>query len=158
VSSRNGQEWIQMGLSAFPGDRTSHVYVEIAPPNRDPMYLSVRPALRTRQHRFEVLELPHRPGWWQTRLDGRPVGPAVFLFGSHDRWGAQATAESWNDNSGACNVYAYSFASVEVAAAPGGTWQRIRRASSFEDAGYRLALRSRSDFVAATAWPAPAFP
>jgi hypothetical protein len=151
VSSGNGQAWIQTGVSAFPGDSASHVYVEIAAPNRDPQYLTVRSALPTgQQHRFAVLELAHRPGWWRAWLDGRPVTEPIFLVGSHGHWRAQATGESWNDNSGACNLYRYSFGQVELAAAPGGMWRTISRASRFQDSGYRLAWHSRSDFVAAS--------
>jgi hypothetical protein len=151
VSSPNGQEWIQIGVSAFPGDRMSHIYVEIAQPNRDPIYQTVRSTLPTHQHhRFAVVELADRPGWWQAWLDGSTVSPAVFLAGSHGGWHAQATAESWNDNSGACNAYTYSFDDVEVAAAPDGAWKRMGHANTFQGAGYRLARRSRSAFIAAS--------
>ena len=102
------------------------------------------------RHRFGVLELAHRPGWWRAWLDGKPVSQPIFLAGSHGRWHAQATAESWNDNSGACNLYAYSFKTVELAAAPGGAWQRLRRASIFQDPGYRLARHTRADFTASS--------
>ena len=151
VSSRNGQAWIQTGMSAFPGDATSHVYVEIAAPNDEPRYLTVREELPNgERHRFGILELAHRPGWWRAWLDGKPVSQPVFLAGSHGHWHAQATAESWNDNSGACNLYTYSFKTVELATAPGGMWQRLRRASIFQDPGYRLARPTRADFIASS--------
>ena len=151
VSSRNGQAWIQTGVSAFPGDATSHAYIEIAAPNGALRYVTVGDALPNGQrHRFGVLEIAQRPGWWRAWLDGKPVSRPVFLPGSHGRWHAQATGESWNDNSGACNLYAYSFESVDLATAPGGSWRRLRGGRVFEDPGYRLARDTHAGFVASS--------
>jgi hypothetical protein len=144
-----GESWIQIGLSAFPQDRTNHVYLEVARPGQPPVYTTVRAALPARQaHRFAVLELAGRPGWWRAWLDDRAVGRPVHLPGSHGRWHAQATAESWNDGTGACNLYAYAFRGVALANAPGGTWRYLTGGSSFADAGYRLTRLTGSSFVA----------
>jgi len=151
VASKNGQAWIQIGLSASPGYRTNEAYVEVAPPNRDPRYIIVRSAVPVgERHRFAVLEVAHRPGWWRAWLDGSPVSRPVLLTGSDGRWNAQVTAESYNDNSGACNLYAYSFGGVVLASAPGGIWRQLDAVSTFQDPGYRLVRRSRSEFVASS--------
>jgi hypothetical protein len=151
VASNNGQAWIQIGLSAFPGDRTNSVYLEFAQPNRDPRYIVLRTAVAVGEHhRFAVSELIHRPGWWQAWLDGSPVDRPVFLPGSHGHWRAQAVGESWNDNSGACNRYAYAFQRVALAPTPNRLWQGLDDVSSFSGAGYGLVWNSRSDFVAST--------
>src|SRR5205085_7394825 len=71
-------EWIQIGLSAFPEDHTNHVYMEVARPGAEPRYTLLRPVLPARQHhRFAVLELVRHPGWWRVWLDGSPVSRAV---------------------------------------------------------------------------------
>jgi hypothetical protein len=139
-------------MSAFQGDRTNHVYVEITLPRRQPLYFPIRTALPAgQQHRFAVLELAHRPGWWRAWLDGTPVSKPVYLPGSADgTWGAQVEAESWNDQATACNLYAYAFRGVKIAAARGGLWKPLTRASVFQDAGYRLRRHSGSDFLASS--------
>jgi hypothetical protein len=144
-----GATWLQIGLSAFPQDRTNHVYLEVARPGRPPVYTTVRTTLPARQsHRFAVLELAGRPSWWQARLDGRAVGGPVHLAGSHGRWHAQVTGESWNDGTGACNLYAYAFGRVALADEPGGAWRYLTGGRTFADAGYRLTWLTGSSFVA----------
>jgi len=151
VAAKNGEAWIQMGVSAHPGDRSNSVYLEFAQPNRDPRYIVLRTAVPVgERHRVAVTELANRPGWWRAWLDGAPVDRPVFLPGSHGHWRAQVMGESWNDNSGACNRYAYAFHSVALAPAPDRLWRRLGGVSSSWDAGYSLIWNSSSDFVAST--------
>src|SRR6266540_3556643 len=73
VAAKNGEAWIQVGLSASPGDRSNNVYLEFAQPNRDPRYIVLRTAVPVgERHRVAVTELEHRPGWWRAWLDGSP--------------------------------------------------------------------------------------
>jgi hypothetical protein len=157
VGVNGASTWIQIGMSAYPQDRTNHVYVEITRPGRDPVLKVVRATMPSGQsHRFAVLELARHPNWWRAWLDGKPASRAVFLPGSHGRWKAQVTAESWNEGSGACNLYAYSFRKISLASKPGGAWRTLTQASIFEDPGYRLAGHSRSAFLASsTVKPSP---
>jgi hypothetical protein len=151
AAAKNGEAWIQMGLSASPGDRSNNLYLEFAQPNRDPRYILLRTAVPVgERHRFAVRELEHRPGWWRAWLDGSPVDQPVFLPGSHGHWRAQVMGESWNDNSGACNRYSYAFNSVVLAPAPGGLWRELAGVRSTWDAGYGLIWNSSSAFTAST--------
>jgi hypothetical protein len=151
VVGANGDAWIQIGLAAFPGDRNNQVYLEYAPPGGDPRYVLLRSEVPVGQaHRVAVKEVPGRRSWWQAWLDGTPVGRAVFLVGSHRRWRAQVMGESWNDNSGACNAYAYAFHRVSLAQAPGPPWRQTDGLHSSSDAGYGVVWSSPSDFVASS--------
>jgi hypothetical protein len=148
VAARDGQAWIQIGLSAFPGDRSNQVYLEYAPPGGDPRYLTLRSVVPVGEaSRVAVKEVPGRRSWWQAWLDGSPVGRPVFLAGSHGRWAAQVMGESWNDNSGACNRYAYAFHRVSLAQAPGPPLRRPNGLRSSSDPGYSVVWNSPSDFV-----------
>lgn len=149
VVSRNATGWIQVGLSAFPGDRTNDVYLEYAAPGGDPQYTVLRTSVAVgERHRLAVSEISSRPGWWQASVDGFPAGRAVFLPGSDGRWRAQVLGESWNNESGACNAYSYGFSGVTLARTPNHHWAALGGYSSFEDAGYALTWRSASHFVA----------
>jgi hypothetical protein len=149
VSSNGGQGWIQVGLSALPGAQTNDIYVEYAVPGRDPQYSTLRSAVAVgERHQFAVSQLTRRPGFWQASVDGAPVGRPVFLPGSAGRWRAQALGESWNDNSGACNLYAYGFTGVALSPLP-SQWSPPAAFAAFQDAGYALSWRSPSDFIAA---------
>jgi hypothetical protein len=149
VASNSGDGWIQIGLSAMPGADTNDVYLEYAAPGHDPQYTTVRSAIPVgERHRFAVAELARRPGWWQASLDGTPVAAPVFLPGSDGRWRAQMLGESWNDNSGACNLYSYAFNAVALAQAPSLQWGHLDGFTSFQDAGYGLTWRSRAGFIA----------
>jgi hypothetical protein len=143
-------EWIQMGLTANPGDATSRIYYEIARPSRKTIYreLSRRVSVGE-QHRFAVLEVAHEPGWWRVALAGSPVSAPVFLPGSHARWTAQVVGESaGGGTSGACNQYAFAFGNVSLASAASSTWNPIGRIQLFQDPFYRFVRSSASSFVA----------
>jgi hypothetical protein len=148
VVSSDRQAWMQIGLWAFPAERANRVYLEYAAPGRDPRYVTLRAVVPVGEAtRVAVKEIAGRRSWWQAWLDGSPVGKPVYLAGSHGRWGAQVMGESWNDNSGACNRYAYAFRRVSLAQAPGRPTRRPEGLRSTSDAGYRLAWSSPSDFV-----------
>lgn len=154
INSPASDEWFQIGIVSFAGDSSSKIYIELARANQDPHYVALGSARIGKHHDFAVRELKRRPGWWQATLDGSAVGRPVYLAGSHGHWRAQVTGESWNDNSGACNLYTYSFRSVEFAFAPSGrTLSSEERIESFQDAGYRLAWSSRFDFIARSVLP-----
>ena len=148
---QNGRdEWIQIGLTANPGDTTSRIYYEIARPSRGTVYreLSHRVGVGE-QHRFALIELAGRPGWWSASLDGSRVTAPVFLPGSHASWKAQVVGESaGGGTSGSCNLYSYAFGNVSLASALSGAWGPVGSFQLFEDPFYRLVRNSASSFVA----------
>jgi hypothetical protein len=137
-------EWLQVGFSAFPSDRTSRIYYEVTVVGSAPKYVEldsdVKPGER---HSFKVLETDRRKGWWRVWVDGKAVTAPIHLPGSHGRWYPEAEAESWNGGVRACNTLRYRFSNVKLAHAPGGDWRPLRRSVSFHDAGYRLVQVSR---------------
>jgi len=141
-------EWIQVGLTANPGDTASRIYLEIARPSRRTVYRELSRRVRVgEQHRFALVELAKRPGWWRASVDGSPVAEPVFLLESHARWKAQVVGESaGGDTSGACNLYAYSFRNVSVA--HGGAWGPVGASQLFQDPFYRLVRNSPTSFNA----------
>lgn len=145
--------WIQVGLSAFRGDTSNRIYYEIAQPGREPVYRDLRMNVRPgERHRFAVVELPQRPGWWRISLDGTPVSAPVLMPGSHGRWTAQALGESWSGaTTGDCNAFAYSFGKVAVAGPGRREWAPAARVDVFTDEYYRLVRTSPSSFLAASA-------
>lgn len=151
VDPTSGSAWLQVGLSALPGNTTSQIYYEVAAPGQAPVYRDVRRFIATAEpHRFAVRELNRRPNWWRVWVDGRPVTAPIHLRGSHNRWTAQVLGESWaGTTSGACNGYAYSFSDVALfdaryreLAGLGGT--------AHTDPEYAVTRYSRSSFLAAS--------
>jgi hypothetical protein len=137
-------EWIQVGFSAFPNDHLSRIYYEVTVAGGDPRYVELDSAVKAgEKHSFKVLETAQRKGWWRVWLDGKAVSPAIHLPGSHDKWYAQAAAESWNGGVRACNTFHYRFANVRLAHAEGGDWQPLAQTIPFHDPGYRLVQTSR---------------
>src|SRR5579862_7080382 len=101
-------EWLQIGLSGFPG-LYSDVYYEVTLPNQAPAYHEVV-ANPPAGHAYKVAVLEERPNWWRVWLDGQPVSPAYYLPESHNAFMPIATAESWDGGTGgACNDFLYSF-------------------------------------------------
>jgi len=149
VVSGDRQAWMQIGLWASASDRANQVYLEYAPPGHDPRYVTLRAIVSVGEaSRVAVKEIAGRRSWWQAWLDGSRVGQPVYLAGSHGRWGAQVMGESWNDNSGACNRYAFAFRRVSLSQAPSRLTRRPEGLRSTSDAGYSLVWNSPSDFVA----------
>jgi hypothetical protein len=146
-------EWLQVGFSAFPSDRTSRIYYEVTVPGSDPRYVELNSSVKAgEKHSFKVLEMANRKAWWRVWLDGKAVSPAIHLPGSHGAWYPQAMAESWNGGVRACNAFNYRFSNVTQAHADGGDWRPLTRSVSFHDAGYRFVQTSRvpSNFLAAS--------
>jgi hypothetical protein len=143
-------EWIQIGVTANPGDTTSRIYYEIARPGRSTVYRELSHRVGVGEaHWFAVLELAGRPGWWRVSLDGLPISAPVFLPESHAKWNAQMIGESAGGaTSGACNLYAYAFGDVSLASAGSGAWGTVGPFHLFQDPFYRLVRKSATSFVA----------
>ena len=147
---RGSDEWIQIGLSGFPGVTGNDVYYEVALPHHYPAYHQVAADLPFgRTVKVAVLEMHNRPNWWRVWFDRHPVSRPIRLPDSHDRWSPIATAESWDGGSGgACNGFLYSFRDVAVAFAPGGGWRALARNDKIISSTTRL-RRARASFIAA---------
>jgi hypothetical protein len=148
--------WMQIGVSSFRGDATSRIYYEIARPGHKRIYREIRTGVAAGEsHRFVVLELRLRPGWWRAWLDGAPVTAPIFLPGSHDRLTAQVLGESWSGTTGgSCNLFSYGFGNVALAADGARAWTPLRNADLFQDANYRLTRQSSTSFSAGSVAPA----
>ena len=139
LGARGSDAWIQVGFSGFYGG-VSKLYYEVARPGAAPRYFDIDAAPTLGQpRRVEVAELAGRPNWWQVAVDGRVVGDAVHLPGSHGRWQPTATTESWNAGKGSCNRFSYRFEGVTVATRRG--WRKLTPGTVFQDPGYALRRR-----------------
>ena len=149
-AGRNGaDEWIQVGLSAFPGSSFSSLYYEVAQPNEAPRYYEVASGLPPgTMRKVAVVELARRHDWWQVWIDDHAVGAPVYLPGSHGAWRPMATTETWGAGSFVCNRFRYQFRSVSVATRPGGGWLPLQRSYTFQNHGYRIRRVGRATFVA----------
>ena len=137
-------EWIQIGYSAFPSDRTSQIYYEVTVASSAPKYVELASDVKAgARHVFKVLETARRKAWWRVWLDGKAVSSPIHLPGSHGAWYPEAEAESWNGGVRACNSLNYRFSNVKLAHADGGDWRPLKRSISFHDAGYRYVPISR---------------
>jgi hypothetical protein len=142
-------EWIQVGISAFPGSSTSSLYYEVAQPHQAPAYHEVMSGVLAGSiHKVAVLELRNRRSWWTVVVDDHAVGEPVYLPGSHGAWRPMATTETWGAGSFVCNRFSYRFGSVSVATRPGGGWQRLTRHYTFQNHGYRIKSLGASNFLA----------
>jgi hypothetical protein len=146
VEPNTSAAWLQVGLSALPGDTTSAIYYEVAFPGHAPSYHLLRSSVAPgERHRFAVLEVQHRPSWWRVWVDGKPATGPLYLRGSHDRWTAQVLGESWaGTTSGTCNSYAYGFSGVSLLASARG------RVPTLASPNYAILHRSGASFVAAS--------
>jgi hypothetical protein len=144
--------WIQVGLSAFPWERTNKLYYEVKRPGVGPTYhevlAEVAPGTR---HRVAVLETRRRD-WWRVWVDSRPVSPPIHLRQSSGRWFPIATAETWDGGRSSCNRFEYGFEALAVAGAPGGSWRVFVSGHRFEDPGHRV-VAGRNGFLARTTLP-----
>jgi len=140
-------EWLQIGLSGFPG-LYSDVYYEVALPGHFPVYHEVvqnPPAGQA--YRFAVRE--NRPNHWRVWMDGQPVSPSYYLPESHNAFTPIATAEGWDGGgNGACNPFLYRFEHVKIAHRVGGLFHNL--VGGYRIASGKIALkRSGSSFLAA---------
>ena len=145
-------EWLQIGLSAFPLDVKSRIYYEVKRPGTKAVYHELRVGVGVGEsHRFGVLELARRAGWWRVFVDGSPASAPVYLPGSHGKWKAQALGESWSGNSsGSCNQFSFAFNRVSILDAVRPLWTPPRLFHLFQDGDYRFVKSARASFVAAS--------
>jgi hypothetical protein len=141
-------EWLQVGLSAFPDSSTSSLYYEVAQPHQAPAYHELMTGVAAgAKLKVAVAELAGRPGWWRVSVDDRAVGAPVYLAASHGAWRPLATSETWGAGARVCNRFRYQFESISVATRP-GNWQRLGRHYTFQDHGYRIKRLGAATFVA----------
>jgi hypothetical protein len=143
-------EWLQIGLSGFPGLTSNDVYYEVALPHGYPTYHRVAADVPYgKAVKVAVLEMHNRPDWWRVWLNRHPVSKPIRLPGSHGRWSPIATAESWDGGSGgACNGFLYSFENIAVAFAPGGGWHPLSSDETIKGPTTHL-RRAHASFIAA---------
>jgi len=137
-------EWIQVGLAGFTGG-DSQLYYEITERGKEPAYTPVADISRGASFTVGVVEIASRPNWWRVEVDGRTASPPVWLPGSHQKWQATATSETWN-RSGACNRFSYRFDEVSVYRS--AAWRPLETRAVLSDRGYAVRARTASSFVA----------
>jgi hypothetical protein len=150
-------EWLQIGLSGFPGITGSDVYYEVALPHRFPTYHQVATAVPAgKAVKVTVLEMRNRPNYWRVWLNRRAVSPPIYLPQSHDRWTPIATAESWDGGTGGtCNTFLYRFRHVAVAQSMGGGWHLLKSGYQISSSETRVRHpRGAATFLAAEGQPA----
>jgi hypothetical protein len=150
-------EWLQIGLSGFPGIDGSDIYYEVALPGRYPTYHQVASNLPVGTvAKVTVLEIHNRPNWWRVWLNHRAVSPAIHLPESHNRWSPIATAESWDGGTGGmCNTFLYRFRHVSIAHSTGGSWHPLSNAFQIKSATTKIRRSpGASAFLAAEGLPA----
>jgi hypothetical protein len=146
-AGRNGANaWIQAGIITKAGSAPT-LYYEVTRPGYKPKLVPLAPAKLGRSYRIVVREL-QSAGRWRVYIDGRPVSPPISLPGSHERWEATATAESW-DGGGEplCNRFDVAFRSLEVRGSD-NAWRPFGQSVTLEAPGYRVATRTLSSFRA----------
>lgn len=150
-------EWLQIGLSGFPGIDGSDIYYEVALPNRFPTYHQVDANLPIGTvAKMTVLEMYNRPDWWRVWVNHQPVSPPIHLPASHDRWSPIATAESWDGGAGGtCNTFLYRFRHVSIAHEAGGGWHPLTNAFPIKSPTTKVRRSpGASAFLAAEGQPA----
>ena len=150
-------EWLQIGLSGFPGIDGSDIYYEVALPGRYPTYHQVAANLPLGTlAKVTVLEMHNQPDHWRVWLNHRAVSPPIYLPASHNRWSPIATAESWDGGTGGmCNTFLYRFRRVSIAHQAGGGWHRLTHAFPIKSATTKVRRSpGASAFLAAEGQPA----
>ena len=150
VDPRTSSAWLQVGLSALPGQTSSAIYVEYAAPGHPRVYRQLAEGIGPRQpHTFAVLQQRSRRDTWTVWVDGRPVGAPLHLAGGSRHWTAQVLGESWaGGTSGACNAYAYAFANVKLITKK-GQWAGLG-GRPIADPHYVVAQRTNTGFIASS--------
>jgi hypothetical protein len=137
-------EWVQIGLSGFPG-LYSDVYYEVARPGHYPEYHEVVKDPPS-DHSYRVAVLEDRPNYWRVWLNGRAVSPSIYLPQSHDKFMPIATAEAWDGGTGGvCNNFLYSFQRVKIAHRPAGLFHNLT-------GGYKISSNTTTVERAGTAF------
>jgi hypothetical protein len=146
---RGADEWLQVGLSSFPGDQGVEVYYEVTLPGSAPSYHVLATGWGIGEiARVAILELAGRPNVWRVWLNGSPASAPIRLPSSHGRWYPTATAESLDKDAG-CNSFLYRFHDVSIARAPGGSWQSLTAGYPISSAATRVQRGQGSSFLAA---------
>jgi hypothetical protein len=141
-------EWLQVGVSAFPNQGPS-LYYELTLPGEQPKYTVLSSNVRPGSgDKVAVLELANRPNYWRVWLNGSPMTQPIHLAASNGRLAPVATAESWDGGTNACNGYGFRFDSVRVAASAGGNWTPLAAGTVLQDPGHRVTVRGPSSFLA----------
>jgi hypothetical protein len=136
--ANGGDAWIQAGVASLPG-MEPFVYTEVTREGRDPEFTLLEEGVAVgRAHRFAVLEVARRPGWWKIWVDGEPVTKPIRVRGSSGIWAPIATAESWNGGEAGCNSFAFRFERVSVAYGGGGAWRPFVSGHRFRDGSYSV--------------------
>src|SRR6201984_246550 len=150
-------EWLQVGLSGFPGVPGSDIYCEVTLPPRYPTYPQVAAGLPAdKPVKVSVLEMHNRPNWWRVWVNHRAVSKPIYLSQSHKRWTPIATAESWDGGTGGtCNTFLYRFRHVAVAQAMGGGWHPLTGGFPISSSETKVRHpRGSANFLAAEGQPA----
>jgi hypothetical protein len=145
-------EWLQVGFSGFPGLSGTSIYYELMLPSGAPTYHQVMTGLPLgRSARVAVLEMGGRPDYWRVWVNGAPASKPIRMPASHGRWSPIATAESWDGGTGGtCNSFLYRFHQVQIAHAPGGSWQQLVGGYPISSSSSRVARNAPKDsFLAA---------
>lgn len=141
-------EWLQVGISAFPGTAPA-IYYEVQKPGAHARYVGVRGLLAAgARHRVGVRET--RANQWRVYVDGTAASPELRLPGSHGRWFADAEAESWNGGHTACNRFDFSFGDIAVGGASPGFWSPLFTGRLLQDPGYSVQRSALDTFVASS--------
>jgi hypothetical protein len=133
-------EWIQVGLAAFPRDGL-HIYVEEVSRGQARHFVDLGRAVPGRRYHVRVVETGRDV--WRAYIDGRAAGTPAYLPTAGGAWRGVATAESWAAGRASCNRFAYRFDSVAVR--HGAGWAALANA---ERVGAAVTARPRG-FVAA---------
>jgi len=144
----NGKdEWLQIGYSFFAGQ--SQIYYEVTLPGKAPTYHPVKSKVAANEkHRVTVLEVGDKHGSWRVWLDDKAVSPVYSLPQSHKKFAPQAIGETWNPGTKGCNSYAYQFADIQAASAPGGGWSTAKAGYQWRDSHNQLVKVSNDTFKA----------
>jgi hypothetical protein len=140
-------EWIQVGVSGFPGG-AGELYYEYRQPDRpQQVYVSLGRVWPGESHRVAIVERVKQPGSWRVLVDGAVRSRGIMLPGSHGAWKPIATAETWDGGEPVCNRFAYDFDGLSLATRYNGGWRPFTLANPFADPGYRVLARA-SGFTA----------
>ncbi len=143
-------EWLQIGLSRFPGVTGSDVYYEVSVPGGFPVYHQLATGLPAGTVvKLAVREIYDRPNWWRVWLNGTAASRPIRLPESDGRWRPIATGESWEgDTGGSCENFLYHFRRIRVAHALGGGWHPLSGGHMVRSSGTHIRRRSGDDFFA----------
>ena len=148
--ARDGDAWIQAGIATMPGLGTI-LYAEVVREGRERELVLVDDQVTIgRGYRIAVAEVASLPGWWQVRVDGRPVTERIRMPGSSGRWAPIVTAESWNGGTRTCNAFGFRFERVSVSRGALGSWSPFESGHRFLDGTHTLSDLEGSTAQAAT--------